>query len=333
MPNILLNPIPAYKLEIKGSAAKSTLKNRLISISLSQYSGDQSDQLNLELHDVLVNKRIVVPTTNDEIKLWLGYEGELMLMGTYLIDSRQLSGPPDKLTLSAKAVDMSSSIYDQRSDIWKEKTIKDIVSTIAKRCSLEAKVSSSLGSLLPGEIQTNESDMNFLSRLADRYDAIAKPDHGYLLFLKKAEAKSASGDALKALELGPYGISSWNMTISDRMVYKKIQAKWHDRMKAVTTIEEVENSAAKNDKVFTLREVFSTKDEATAAAKAQLEEFREQSSTLNLELFGDPKIMPLRPLKIAGIREHLNGTWLVKSATHSLSNSGYTCSVEAYEEK
>ncbi len=65
---------------------------------------------------------------------------------------------------------------------------------------------------LPHTDQSHESDMNLLSRLAKRYDAVAKPAGGTLVFTRRGIAKSASGQDLARITLTPKDGGDYRMT-------------------------------------------------------------------------------------------------------------------------
>ncbi|MCT6706819.1 contractile injection system protein, VgrG/Pvc8 family, partial [Staphylococcus aureus] len=76
-------------------------------------------------------------------------------------------------------------------------TIGDMVRRMAGEHGLNAAVSASLASIvLPLTVQSQESDMNLLLRLAKQHDAIAKPGGGRLVFVKRGESTSASGERI-----------------------------------------------------------------------------------------------------------------------------------------
>ncbi|MGN6943478.1 late control protein, partial [Neisseria sp. P0016.S008] len=49
--------------------------------------------------------------------------------------------------------------------------------------------------------QSNESDAAFLSRIAERYDAIATVKHGRLLFVSSGEPTTAGGQPLPTIRI------------------------------------------------------------------------------------------------------------------------------------
>jgi phage protein D len=67
---------------------------------------------------------------------------------------------------------------------------------LANHQDITAKIRERLDIALPHTDQASESDMNLLHRLAKRYDAIAKPAGGHLLFLRGGDAQSVTGVAL-----------------------------------------------------------------------------------------------------------------------------------------
>ena len=52
--------------------------------------------------------------------------------------------------------------------------------------------------------QKNETDLSFLQRLAVKYDAVVKPVDGKLVFSRRGQTKSLSGQSVPAVELQLY---------------------------------------------------------------------------------------------------------------------------------
>lgn len=94
------------------------------------------------------------------------------------------------MTISARAADLQDKWKEGRSQDYHDKTLGDVVGEIAKRQGLTAKVSPDLANLPYTYLgQTEESDLHFLTRLATKHDATAKPTNGVLVFAKKAYCK------------------------------------------------------------------------------------------------------------------------------------------------
>ncbi|HFP0290864.1 TPA: phage late control D family protein, partial [Escherichia coli] len=115
----------------------------------------------------------------------LGWKGEpLVDKGTYIVDEVAHEGPPDRLTLSANSADFREEFNVKREVSWHDVTVERVVSAIAHRYGLKAQISDMLMDIeIDHADQTEESDMSFLTRMADMLGAITTVKNGCLLFI------------------------------------------------------------------------------------------------------------------------------------------------------
>lgn len=82
------------------------LKDRLISLQLTDRSGLQSEECEIRLDDR--DDRIAFPRKCVLLRISLGWEGQgLSFMGAYTVDEIEFSGPPRTLTIRGKPADMA----------------------------------------------------------------------------------------------------------------------------------------------------------------------------------------------------------------------------------
>lgn len=323
---------PAFKVIAESQDITDKIKQRLLELTVTDNSGNKTDTVEIRLDDE--NHALVLPSPQAKLEVWLGYkETSLEKLGTYIVDEVELSGPPNTLSIRAKSADMNQGLKEPKTRTWQKPgkeperfKLTEIVETIAGDHSLSPLISDEF-SQIDFEIvnQTNEHDMNLLTRLAGKVGAIAKPAGNYLLFLKKGESKSASGKSIPTITLSPKDVMSWNVSIAERGNFKKVIAKYRDTNESL----EVEVTAGNSGPVYTISKQFKDKTEATDAAKAQLNAFLRGKNVVNLELPGNPALMAEAKLELVHFREGIDDTWVVESVTHKLSNQGYTASINA----
>lgn len=321
---------PGYSLSIGGVTAGHQLRSRLLSLSIVLNDGGESDQLSLSIDDsqTLTLGRLAFPASGKEIDVSLGYELHKAVMGLFHVDQVSSTGSAGSGVISITAV--PKLLLDQKSKTWANTTIGDIVSEIASENTLKAQVSLGLKSIaIDVENQHNETDMSFITRLAKKYDALAKPAGDSLLFLVKGDTKTASGIPLLPTVLTANDIISWQCTLSERTEYGSVVAVWHD---FITAEQKEVIAGSKGEKpVFRLPHLFQSEAEATAAAQTKLNEKTRNTSTLNLSVVGDPGLVAGGAILLMAVRDKIDGTWVIKSVTHTLSASGYQCTLSAYK--
>jgi phage protein D len=324
---------PDYKIEANSKDVTEAIRRRLISAEIVDNEGLQSDTFEMTLDDR--DNAVELPPTGAEIKVWLGYkETGLRFMGMYIYDEVDIDGPPDTLTLKAKAAHVGNSatlkgfnaaLKEHKTRSWHEKTLGEIVTAIATAAGYEPGVDPELGGELIAHIdQTNESDLNFLTRLAEQRNAVAKPSGGALLFVPRGLAKSVSGKIPETVKLHRTDLTRWSMNIADREAYQSVEAVWHD----LDSAEQIPFTVGNSPPVKKLRGTFATLDEAGRAAQAELDRILRGAAKPTFTLPGNPLLAAECAAEVSGLRKELCGTWSVTKATHSFNNNGYSATIE-----
>ena len=307
---------PAFVLEADGADITATIKKYLKSLTLTDEAGMSSDSLALTLAD----EGIALPPTGAELKLWLGYQGATRYMGLFVVDEVVVSGPPEVMTIKALAAPFKKSssyaaLQDQKIRSWEPCTVDTLVRTIAREHGLIAAVSTSLADVTLEHIdQTNESDMNLLTRIARSMDAIAKAGGGRLVFVPQGDNTTATGKSLTNVSLSRADLLAWRASISDRGNYGAVVASWRDKGAA----EDKEVTVGEGTPVYRLRHTYPSEDAATRAAKGRYKAFTRGTSKLSLTLPGRTDIVAESPLQVSGVRPGVDGEWSVTRVTHTL---------------
>jgi phage protein D len=316
---------PDFVIIADSKNVTDAIRTRLLSLSVSDSAGWGSDTLEITLDDR--DGSIVIPRTGAELDVSIGYrETGLARMGVYIVDETAISGPPATMTIRAKAADMQKSLKSRRTRAWDNTTIADIVSAIAGAHGYEPRIEDVLGSEAVEHIdQIDESDMHFLTRLAEDRGAVAKPAGRAFVFAPRGEAKSASGAELTAAELTVGQLTRYEVTQAERGKYGAVTARWYDTFKAV----EETVKAGDGEPVYTISRKHASADAAKKAAEAQLAAFERGTSKLTLVCVGNPALMAEAPLTVSGVRAGVDGEWIITTVTHRMDGAGYQCDVEA----
>ncbi|MCM2973457.1 contractile injection system protein, VgrG/Pvc8 family [Larsenimonas suaedae] len=169
--------------------------------------------------------------------------------------------------------------------------------------------------------QTDESDLNFLTRLGERYDAIAAVKSERMLFTLAGEALTASGTALPRITLTRRDGDQHRFSQTDRDSFTGVRAYWDDTAGSVrqTAI------AGDGDKFKDLRTTYASEADALEAAKAELRRIQRRKATFELTLAqGRADLMPETPVTLSGWKSDIDGEeWLVTEVEDSLNERGY----------
>ncbi|MBS8268593.1 hypothetical protein DYI26_07605 [Halomonas litopenaei] len=107
--------------------------------------------------------------------------------------------------------------------------------------------------------------MHFLTRLAERYDAIATVKAGRLLFIPEGTGTTAGGTEIPTILLTRQAGDQHRYSVTDCDAYTGVVAQWHDEGAA----EPREVVATSDDEPKRLRPTYATEGDALAAAQSE----------------------------------------------------------------
>ena len=351
---------PIYRLTVSGEDVTSKIQGRLISLTLTDNRGFDADQLDITLDDS--DGLLDLPPLGAIISLSLGWQHcGLVHKGMYTVDEVEHEGAPDNLTIRASSADLRGSFADQKECSWHRKTVADIVQTIAAEHYLEPLVSDSLAGETVDHIdQANESDANFLSRLAEQFDAIATVKQGKLLFIKAGDATSASGEPLPIIHIKRTIGDKHRFNLADRGNYTAVKAFYHDRKQGKKLFVVVDKNTPRQQPVKkkstkgrrkgkgntqaatppqiepsaestkTLRHVYANQGNAWRGARAAFDKLKRGGAEFSITLaIGRPELFPELPAVVSGFKPLIDAAdWLLTKVTHNLGDSGYTNQID-----
>jgi len=324
---------PQFRVVANDDDITAIITDRLKHIRVTDETGVTSDTLEIAIADHDPKARVKLPPTGAELQVWMGYDGNVRRMGLFICDEIELAGPPDELIFRARAAPYESSsagkvdLQSQKTRSWSAgTTIGSMVQRIAGEHHLTPKTSASLASIkLPHVDQAAESDINLLVRLARRYDAIAKPAGGFLLFVRRGDAQSATGAALPRITLQPADGNRHRVTIVTRDSPGTVVAFYRDVDAGVRHLVQV----GTGQPVRRLRMQYSDAASARSAATAELRRRARHERTLSYSFPGRTDVMAECIVVMDGFREGVDGEWLVTCAEHYIGPDGYRCDITA----
>ena len=317
---------PNYRISVDGRDITPTIESRLVSLRLEETRGEDADRLDLTLTDN--DGKLAIPRQGTTIAVAIGWEGQQLVdKGTFKVDEVEHSGAPDQVTIRARSADLAHTLRQRRDQSWHQLTLEQILRTIATRNGLLPRIHAELASVAIAHIdQTNESDLNFLTRLSKRFDAVATAKKDNLLFLPINSATNSKGQSLPSFTITRADGDSHRYHQSDQDSYTGVRAYWHDGKKANRTGVVVGTKV----NLKTLKETYSSEADAMAAAKAEWQRLQRGAANFTLTLaVGNPMLVPQTQVTVRGFKSQIDGTgWLAVRTTHSLEDGGFTTQVE-----
>ncbi|MCU7933745.1 MAG: hypothetical protein KZQ99_02555 [Candidatus Thiodiazotropha sp. (ex Dulcina madagascariensis)] len=308
---------PTFSIVVGGQDITGVIAGRLISMAVTDEAGQQSDTVSITLDNR--DRRISMPEKGAVLLVSLGYRDTGVLFnGRYTVDEVSVYGTPLTMTIAGKAADMRAGMKERKTRAFTNTTLGDLVATVAADHGMTAKVGDDLASVAVARVdQTNESDIHLLTRLAADYGAVSKPANGFLLFVKRGQAKSASGQLIPPVAITADQVSNYRFTFADRGKYKSVIAHWHN----TATGEREPVSAGDGRPAYTLRGSYPDQPAASAAAAAKLASLQRGEGTGSITLPGDPRLAAEGIVTLSGFMDGVDGDWLASRVAHSLTGT------------
>ena len=237
------------------------------------------------------------------------------------MDDVSHSGPPDQITIKARAADFTSQIRNRREQSWKNTTLGAVLKDVAGRNGLTLKVAKDVALIaLPSISQSRESDIAFLRRLGRENDAVATIKDKHLVFARKGAGTTTSGKALPTLTIRRTDGDRHNWQRQKRDGQEGVTASWHDKKGAKRQAFTV----GKEDGAKKLRKVYPDEASAKRAAIAERDRLKRAPATFDMKLaLGRADAIPEARVTVSGYKDEIDAaTWLISEVTHRLDKAG-----------
>ena len=359
---------PVAKLSINGKPFNTDALSRIISISLTDKSGFEADELTVSLSDH--DGKLALPPKSAEITIALGYiETGIVDKGSYKITEVSWSGAPDTLHITAQSADTSDRFSEAKEKSWHKTSLKEIIESIAAANDYTPIIGKAYQDEKIDHIdQSNESDAAFLSRLAERYDAIATVKHGRLLFVSSGEATTDGGQPLPTIRITRNSGDQYAFRYSNTESYNAVRAYYIDKQtgkkhevvitednydpvkKTVTTtkkyktkrkdgkthktttkeVTEIKQVDTTGKKIKTLRHTYQSPKTAATGARAAYKKLKRGAMEFDISLaIGRPDVAPESPVTLQGCKPEIDAEkWVGKETVHTLDSNGLTTAVK-----
>lgn len=320
-----ISNIADWRVTMDGKDLPDRLRPRLVSLSISEKRGDEADQLDIVLNDT--DGQLGIAKEGAVLHVQLGWlQGRdvtvgLIDKGSFKVDDVSHSGPPDQITIKARATDFTSQIRNRHQQSWKNTTLGAVLKDIAGRNGLTLKCAADLASIaLPSISQSRESDIAFLRRLGRENDAVATIKDKHVIFARKGAGATTSGKALPTLMIRRTDGDRHNWQRQKRDGQEGVTASWHDKKGAKRQTVTV----GKADGAKKLRKIHPDEASAKRAALAERDRLKRAPATFDMKLaLGRADAIPEIRVKVSGYKDEIDATtWLISEATHRLDKAG-----------
>lgn len=305
----------------------------MLGFSYTDNASEEADNVNLTLKDEYKKWSTswfpekgdtitpVIKTTNWR---WDG-DSQKLPCGGFYVDEPEYSGRPRQLSLGAVSAPLNSNFKEtKRSQTWRNITLQEIASKIAKRYGLQLETY--LEGNNPGYSsleQTETPDASFLSDLCEE-EALAMKvtDKKIIIFDESVFEQRA---AVATVNESSSIVKSYSFRSSlSNTAYAGVNIKYYDANmgRNIEFLYQVRDG----DKIFELNSRVSNGQQAKRLARRKLRQLNKREYTGSLSLYGNVNIVGGACIILEGFGV-FDGKYYVQSATHSIG-SGYTTDVD-----
>lgn len=311
---------PCIRLEIDGIDRTQPIWKYLESVSYDDAEDGESDSLSITVTNA---PSFEMPKPGTKMRFWMGWESNIKYMGQFIVDEATVNvGSPLTMGITAKSANFTGQ--------GTAKERKDREFENISLAGLAAKLAGEMGCVARVQVdvhyshiaQTNESNMAFLQRLAAEAGAgLSIKDKTIVIYPPKMASR-------QEVSINSTEVTSGTFTAKAREEYGEVEARWWDKdeaeEKSVTATKKTEGKGGAKQ---VIKKRFNSAAEAKAAAENRMSKQERGELEANLTMPGNPAMVAGAKIKLSGFKpESLNGSYIAKSVSHSISSSGWTTS-------
>lgn len=311
---------PDFSISINGQS--NFPKDRVISIRTTDQTGFVSDSCEIELDDF--DNALQFPNTEAKVTISLGYQEKgLTKIGTYYVKEIAIDGARRIVKIIANALPKS-----MRSQKTKTNDVKLNEYMLAINSELNSELSEDYEDVdLSDNPQFGESDINYLTRIANKVGAVAKPTDNHLIFAEDMTGKSVSGKQLPTKYIDASEVATYSCNFKETETSGAtgtIYANWYDKKSGEYHLV----YAGSGDPETELNEIFSSEKAALSAAQAKGKRIEKNNKSFRFSTEGRPDLFAEGSIILRGFPVKIPTNWIISRVEHTLNSNGFVSNVE-----
>ena len=307
---------PDYRILLNGSDQTETIRPFFSSATVSDRDGTELDTATLELS---YQAQIEIPDRGATLELDFGYEGsDNFKVFKGVINKSGVKGFPEKLVLQATGLALSDDkrLQGSQTRTYNNQTLGEIAQDIIQEAGFNARIHKNMSNIeVKRFMQTIETDLQILQRLAGQFGGFLKSDGETIAVLPERSQDSVTGENLPSvrIEKGVTPLSSYGWSVNHRK-FKGIVVAFYAEDGKTRSIQRGSGSPETR-----LKTIYATKKEAEMAAQNEIARF-EASRTFSAALPGQD-IAVGSPLNVSNFPGSIDGQYWVRSVDHSVDDT------------
>ena len=310
-----------YQIKANNKDITSAITNTLLSIKIIDSDGYKNDTCTIELAD---DTTLPLPEPKATLDIAFGENGNMQSMGRFVVDTVTVTTSDRRITIESHAANLTKNLAMPRRGTFKKVIIKSVLETIAQRHGLSVVVDKTLAGIIIEHItQTDESDLNFVTRMANAYGAVFSIKDDKLLFLTDALPTNSQGQVLESVTIKD--LQSCQMTVSAGRSYKSAEARYIDLDNATPEIV----MAGTESPTYQLKSQYPNKKEAYHAAQSALTALKKGKKQVELEVKNNTELHIKQPIVLKEVRQGIDGEYIITELYHTFAIGQLTTKVKA----
>lgn len=248
--------------------------------------------------------------------------------GRFFIDEPEYSGRPRTMTINGISSPLNSNFSEtKRSRSWRNITLKQIASDIAKRSGLILMFIGTNNPKYKSIQQTEKSDSEFLIELCEKDGLAMKITSNKIIIFDEEEFEKRKSIAIYHESNSQVKSYSFKTSLSNT-AYSGVNVKYYDaklgkKIEYLFTIGEIDN---KKSKIYQLNTKVKTGEEARKLAQKTLRKLNKKEFSGSLSVTGNVYLVGGSCIDLKGFGV-FDGKYYITKATHNIGQ-GYTTDIE-----
>jgi phage protein D len=249
--------------------------------------------------------------------------------GQFELDSIDAQGPPATITIKATSLSFSNTVRQTlKSKSWENITLSEIASQIARQNGMGVLFESGFNPRYSRVEQYQTSDIAFLQKLCHNAGCSLKATNNILVVFDQAAYEGKK--AVRKIKFGEEGgYTKYKLSTGTNNCYTSCRVYCTTTSGAVISATEYAqnyNENSDNQQCLQVCQRVSSKAEAQELAHKLLRLHNKFEITGTFTFPGDPRLAAGNTVELCDFGFG-DGKYIVKSAKHSISSSGYTTQV------
>lgn len=318
-----------WSISVNDKDATSRLQPYLLSMSMIFASDLVADELEIVIND---DADLVFPKIGSQVVATLGWQSgySARFFGEVSACDWSQDRNGSIIRISAQSAKLAGKVKERQSRSWDNVSLGQVLSDAAASAGMTIKVHEELKSRnLEYEGQDNESFLAFGQRLAREHGAAFRISGTRAVFLPRGKGVNSIGEALPVIDvvrggnlIGAHGL----IPDRSRPRFKTKRGRWYDI--GAGTTRSIDVDAETGSDAVDLLDYSPDEETARWRAEAKRDEDRLRLAAGTLVIDGTPEALPTGRLRLANVRQGIDGLYTIDAVTHRLDrDSGFITEV------